>query len=420
MNAQVAFSPPARLLVSAALAFGGCGIVQFWGLVLRWSPTVTLCVAILGFLPLVYVLSRAAAADTLSTRDKCFLLAAPLLATGLVTWRGWNVASYWGEWDAWAMWNYHARFLQDRVHWDRLFLSTHHDHPEYPLALPAGIAFLQQAFRLSGQTPAVSYAIAFATTLGSPLLLAASLYRRSIAAAVVGAGALCFSALFVRHGLSQYADTLLGLYLLIFCITVRGLPEDRLQSFACGAALGMLLWTKSEGLILVPLAIATHAPMMARQRRWKAVTAGFLVPLVTWAFFKGAYAPPGDLPWPGITTAWACATSEGRAALIWQYCSNILWGKARYLLVALALTCALCIRKKRSPGPTIVFLLLAAAVYSSIYLITPYDPDWHLRTSYDRLLHGLMPAALWACLHRVLTLLDAKRTGPTLPPPGTA
>jgi hypothetical protein len=39
---------------------------------------------------------------------------------------------------------------------------------------------------------------------------------------------------------------------------------------------------------------------------------------------------------------------------------------------------------------------LLAAVYVAIYLTTPAGLDWHLRTSFDRLLFHLWPSALFA------------------------
>lgn len=387
-----------RVFLWLALAFGTCSVVQFIGLVCNLPIIVISILGLLAVARLGWWMLREADAE-FDVRKEVMLAGLTAATATAVLWKGLPLAEYWGGWDAWAMWNYHSRFLQDGEHWQRLFLSTYHDHPDYPLCLPGGIAFFKNLS--PGAEESVPFCVTLGTTLLCPLMVAASLYRRSLVAAAVGALILATSTSFLKNGLSQYADTLLGCYLLVACVTVRA-RYCRHTAVVCGTAAGLMLWTKAEGILLLPLFCVCHARILIEGGRWKSFLAGLTIPLFVWAAFKIFYAPPGDMDLPSLSAAWDRIATEGRLSKVSEYFSNVMKNDWVPVLVLLAVLCFWCFWKKKGPGITVVFILLAAAVYSSIYLLTPYDPDWHLRTSYDRLLHGMMPVAVWAALDRML------------------
>ena len=94
-----------------------------------------------------------------------------------------------GEWDAWAMWNLHARFLfQPGQVWQAMFDPALEalTHPDYPLLTPAMIALSWRALgRISTLAPIVTALIFTLATAG--LLFTALNYQRKFTAACLAA-----------------------------------------------------------------------------------------------------------------------------------------------------------------------------------------------------------------------------------------
>ncbi|NDC42294.1 MAG: hypothetical protein EBZ77_12220, partial [Chitinophagia bacterium] len=55
-----------------------------------------------------------------------------------------STAKKYGGWDAWAIWNYHARCLAATDHWQFFLFPTLNEHGDYPLFLPSLNAFWLQ------------------------------------------------------------------------------------------------------------------------------------------------------------------------------------------------------------------------------------------------------------------------------------
>ncbi len=320
-------------------------------------------------------------------------------------------AAYWvevpdGAYDAVATWNLRARLL---------FLAPEGlaralDATNYPLLLPGAVAFQWAA--LGEMAPQVPRATGLAFLLGTAVVLAVGL-RQGGRAVGWAAGALFLATPFaVGQGCSQEADVPTG-YLLVLAAALLG---ARLRAAAspppelAGAALGLLAWTKNEGLLWVGLALACLAlagPAALRRDGFR-IGLGALPGLGALALFKLLWAPASGL----AATAFLGAGSWQRLfePERWRLVGGALlerldptagpfpWGFAwLFLLVA---SVGLRGLRSGSPGPALRFFsglaITCLAVVPVVYLLTPLPLAWHLETSLDRLLLQLYPLGLLA------------------------
>ncbi len=64
-----------------------------------------------------------------------------IIGAFIITGKGVHLASKHGGWDAWAMWNFHSKYMADPHNWRKLFLNIESDHVDYPLCLPSCLGF---------------------------------------------------------------------------------------------------------------------------------------------------------------------------------------------------------------------------------------------------------------------------------------
>jgi hypothetical protein len=157
-------------------------------------------------------------------------------------------------------------------------------------------------------------------------------------------------------------------------------------------------WTKNEGLAFaaVFLVVATAAAVRRREwRDWLALAAGFVVAFAAVVLFKVTVTAENDLVEGQNRDTFAKLTDPGRYQAVlsfaWDYFTDQKWF---HLLMLPAAVLALGFGPR--PGglsvPTAA-VVGTAAVYFFVYITTPRDLDWHLGTSFDRLVTHLMPAA---------------------------
>lgn len=327
----------------------------------------------------------------------------------LLTNRSYYLALKWGDWDAWGIWNYHARFLADGQRWTWLFQSLQYDHPDYPLGLSA---LLGLAGRLLGPEswPYAAFALHFLITLSVPVLIFLLLYRNSLWTA--GALLLLFVTddYYLFRGLSQYADTMLAAYFLMAIASISFASADRRLITLSALLAGCAAWTKNEGIVLCLLTCLFYAKTyFSRPNRWYAL-AGFALPATTLALFKIFYAPANDLVQNSQGDLLRQITDPERYRLVWAYfirngADHFIWTGILILVYAIA-----CIMMKRLPGRAMMLILTCLLAYLSTYILSPYDPDWHLHLSLDRLMHQLMPALVLVCGLRISEIRLPLRT----------
>lgn len=313
-----------------------------------------------------------------------------------------------GAYDAWAIWNIHARFLfRSGEHWRDLFLPASSAHPDYPLLVPALVA---RSWSYAGaEVLLVPAAWSVLFTLASVGLLFATLALLRGRTVAWLAGAALLASHFVYNGAAQMSDVPLSAYILatvaLLCLHDGGQPQPRALVLA-GACLGLAAWTKNEGLLFVVVtALAGGLACLWLRRRsalWLyalRLALGAVLPLLVVAFFKLALAPANDLVSGqrdagllGLLLAPERYLQIGRTYLRWF----ATFGRGS--LVVLGLYLALSWRRLRFPdtvgalaGLLIVVFMLAG--YFLVYLTTPHDLTWHL-ASFERLLLHLWPTVV--------------------------
>jgi asparagine N-glycosylation enzyme membrane subunit Stt3 len=256
--------------------------------------------------------------------------------------------------------------------------------------------------------------MAAAFGMGAAVLAGASVARAygSVRGWVTAAAVLASPA-YLTATISQFADVPLAFYMLATLVAFdRAISSDRaVWWMAAAGCAGCAAWTKNEGrvfLILSMAAMAFQAWRMAAPaagRRIAALVLGVLPGIAALASFRMLLPAPHNLFTDlsighvmhdaGSGARWrAIAESLGR---------QIAFGGSTTIgnvPVVAAFTAALGRARPCPPaavcGALVLVLMLLA--YAVTYLLSPFDLAWHLRTSADRVVVQLVPAAIWALM----------------------
>jgi len=335
-------------------------------------------------------------------------------------------------WDAFSIWNLHARFLfLGGAHWrDGFSRLIPWSHPDYPLLLSGTIAHFWSY--VGSDDPTVPAVIGLLFTFSTVSLLFSALFiLRGRTCAMLGGLALLTTPFFIEQGTSQYADVPLCFFVLatvtLLCLHDQpsgdstGSRRPGLLVLA-GLAASFAAWTKNEGLLFLCAIVAARLMILLRpgsrsdsdpqpaqeSSRDRMVAFATLLAAVAPAFlliawFKHFIAPPGDLfsdPATALhklidpTRYWAIMKWYGKGFLRFGH-----WLLLPGTLLLPALYLATRAESTRNPGDGFrssrLALVLTLCGYFAIYLITPYDIYWHLRFSLTRLFLQLWPSTIF-------------------------
>jgi len=327
-----------------------------------------------------------------------------------------SIAQPHGEWDAWAIWNQHARFLFRGGDQWRAMLEVDWSHPDYPLLLPASVARIwAYAGRETTLGPAM-LAMVFGAVSVTLVMAALDLGRRR--AWVAGALLLGASA-FVLQIPSQCADVPLACFIVATLAVAFG-PEGLLAERErppmavplAGAMSTLAAWTKDEGLVfalLMGLLVAIVALRRGTRRQILWWMAGMVPVLAVMAWFKLAVAPASSLfegQSLGIYAGRLFSLDRHFMVATLMARHLVRWGAPLTAsiipLVGLAAVWLAVVRGGTARRLMLGVVGLMFLAYYTVYLTTPFDVAWHVSTSFDRLL-----AQLWPPL--VLTVFLADR-----------
>jgi hypothetical protein len=330
-------------------------------------------------------------------------------------------------WDAFAIWNLHARFLflgagLGGEHWrDGYSTLIAWSHPDYPLLLPGAIAHFWSC--LGRNDPAVPAIIGLLFAFSTVGLLCVTLSMlRGRMCAMLGGIALLSTPAFIDLGTWQYADVPLSFFFLatvaFLCLhdEWRKADSDSAGFLALGGlSAGFAAWTKNEGLLfLCAIVFAVVWSIRGELRREVSVenSARSLVPLLlamapmvgVIVYFKRFVAPPGDL-FSDPSTMLHKVLDPARYWAVIQWYASELFRFGHWLVVPGTLLLAGVYvamgktgeRLRHGAGfrASMAALALTLAGYFAIYLITPLDIYWHLRFSLDRLFLQVWPSAIF-------------------------
>ncbi len=330
-----------------------------------------------------------------------------------------------GEWDAWSIWNLHARFLyRGGDLWKNAFSNRiAWSHPDYPVLLPGLISLCWTLARAESTLAPITVAFLFTFATAGLLISSLGILRGRVQAFIAGA-LLLGTVEFVEVGAMQYADVPLSFYILatvvLLCLQDRH-PEDLRFTLLAGLTAGFAAWTKNEGLMFVFVVILARAiavlrfgarPLLVRQLG--SVAAGLVFPLAVVAFFKLRLAPPNDLASTRPADIIAHVTDFGRWITVLQGFGKqaFFFGQmavegvvVRGFLIPIALVLLLYWllvrfrvheRDRSSVATAALTVALMLAGDFAVYVLFPSDVNWQMSTSLDRLFLQLWPAGLFA------------------------
>jgi hypothetical protein len=333
------------------------------------------------------------------------------VVVGLVAALTWMVLRPYGEWDAFAIWNFHARFIyRAGPHWTDYLTYDTYGHADYPLMLSGSVARLwTYAGGESTLEPRVLDALFLVATCG--LLGSALAILRSRTQGLLAVMVLASTSLFVEKGASQCADVPIGFFFLATGVLLLLFDQSgrRLHLAAlAGAATGFAAWTKNEGtlwLLAILLARFCVVPRKVGLRAWLRelgmFTLGAAPGLCCLIYLKLRLAPTNDLiAGQGLGPTLERLLSPGRYLQITgAYLGHaLLIGPATIIVLAVyAYLVGKAPRNEHAAGlaSMVIALGLTLAGHAVVFLTTPHDLLWHLG-ALDRLLLQLWPPALFA------------------------
>ena len=325
----------------------------------------------------------------------------PLLVTVLM---GLSLFSYkffvnsvrWGDWDAWAIWSQHARFLANGSCFENLFTEDiAWTHPDYPLMLPSIIAVLWKAIGYcSAYVPAV---FAYLIAISLVLMVLASFFEKKFIFSGISIFLImtCSSVLF-PFVVTQQADTLFGTFILATMVLMKHLPKDKsvFHLLLIGFFAATCGWIKNEGLVYFVLFAFCFSIKYYRKIEFiKLFFLGAALPLLVLFVFKFNYAPSSDLV-NGHNEYATKMVDFSRYISIYDFARNYIVENC--LLLIYAMIAILFINYKYYFSFTFIVVFWLLAAYFFTYVLTPNDLIWHLSTSLYRLIHQVFPVLLYS------------------------
>lgn len=339
------------------------------------------------------------------------LVLAAAMGTALASWAMQVSEMPFGDMDGIGIWNTRAAFLLCAGGEWATVLSTQLSHPDYPLHVPLLVA-RSWAYAGSVEPSAPMLISALWPGLTACLLYGAVAGGSSSRNGMLAAAMFLATPQVVHSAASQAADGALAFYVTLGVGSImlahhgHG-PRPALWYALGGVASGAAAWTKNEGLLFCVVMLLWLGVKTIRERRSVGLLGGYLAgcaaPLLALAHFKLCLAPRGDLwPPPDSTAAWRHLWSADRwievagawgRQLIWfgTTVSNGMIGVVPLLLLGLWI--GRCRKSVEIAGPSIVVLAMGVG-YMVAHVTTPYDLQWHLLTSTQRLMLQLWPASL--------------------------
>jgi hypothetical protein len=345
------------------------------------------------------------------------LLVASLVACAVVVRERFATLPH-GEWDASAIWNLKAAFLAaPSEHWvDGFTMAIGWSHPDYPLLVSASVARLWTF--ASNHSTAAPMAFASVVLLSTMLTMGGALLRTSgYVGMALGIGLLLVPE-YVFYATTQGADVPMALFVLTGVALLSGPPDPGRLALA-GAASGFAAWTKNEGLISALAVLVAYGAATVHSDGWRTALhrtklfgLGLLPIFAVLVLFSKTLATSSDLL-QGIAATQPLEKIENwqRHQFVARYMADVFFHWGRWPVVspmwfALAWSMAGLVRIRRLPTAaltgtmTVAIMILA---YYTVYILTPLDLNWHLRTSWPRLMSQVWPTVVWTAVTSGMT-----------------
>jgi len=319
-----------------------------------------------------------------------------------------------GQWDAVAVWNVKARFLyMGGPNWKGVFSPLiPFTHPDYPLLLPGFIANCWTLMKTNATSAAIAVSAFFALGTAAVLFLSLSVFKGIFQGFI--AGLLILSTpFFISHGASQYADVTLGFFFLatFICLTIADDAGTYSRFFFLTAGLfaGFAAWTKNEGILFLLAILFSRVVMIIvkaskmNKKDLSYFVVGSLPVIILLLLYKHFLTPANDIVAGQHGHTLDKLLNFSRYKIIFSHFWKIglsfgQWAtKPHGWLLVFLLLFGFQVKKNLQWG--IICSAIAFALtfigYFFIYVTTPFDLEWHLGSSLDRLLLQLFPSFLF-------------------------
>lgn len=316
-----------------------------------------------------------------------------------------------GDWDAWAIWNLRARFIfRSGAEWKDAFSNLlSQSHTDYPLLIPGIIS--RCWYYIGNDTVIVPIMISFLFLSATAGLLISSISKISGRNQALMAGlVLLGTPFFIVEGASQYADVPLSFFFLativLFYIKDE-FKEDKYRILLLsGLTAALAAWTKNEGILFVSSVILAHSVTVIFSRGLREYYrealpffAALMPILFILLYFKINIASGSNIfSGQSLDLIIQRLTDFARYLKVGKAFVNKTFFFADGLLAGLFLYGLLLGRRITKKVASIIpYLIICCMIlgYFLIYIITPRDLDWHLRTSLERLLLQLWPSFIF-------------------------
>jgi len=304
------------------------------------------------------------------------------------------IALKYGGWDAMCTWNLHAQYLADPVNWQKMFQNSEYSHPDYPLCLPAIIAFFMRLFSADGVLM-VPFIVCVTLTLSMPVLIYQEVAHRQ---GVVAIGAMVLFVMehyYIAGSVNQYADVVVAFFLLCAFICAAHMYSDKRYVALSVFFIACCAWTKNEGIVLALIFLLWHGRSLFSKTNIMHTLAGLALPLGALLVFKLVCHTPNDLVNEANSSIVGYLGQPGRYIAVASSYRGMITKEFQFTAMALVVFAVICVLKKKMPGGPFFMLVTYLVVYSMVYVVTPKDISWHLTTSHSRLVLQLMPVLIY-------------------------
>ena len=309
------------------------------------------------------------------------------------------------EWDFWAIWGLKGRVFLEHRGIDWAFLESPFNafnHPDYPLLLPLQYVFMNL---LQGGWEDRMIGLVSTAFGAAILLIVRSLFRDELRSHLLAALATLGLA---RIALSSWVGIAEGVLIAFIAAALlllrRGIAQDDRGAFNTGAVmLGLAAFSKNEGISMLVAVIA--ALVLSEPRHWKKVLRlwpAVVIPL-PWIFLRAIHALPTDLAsGPILERVGRQLGNLGAvaAALSANMPNNLLFWIGALLVIALFAS-----HLRSADRFVVVAIGIQTLFYVCAYVITPNEINWHVSTSWVRLLNQIaLPLGFCALVLAALVL----------------
>jgi 4-amino-4-deoxy-L-arabinose transferase-like glycosyltransferase len=351
-----------------------------------------------------------------------------------------------GVWDAWAIWNYRARWLfLGESNWTHAFTYLNAaDSPDYPL-LVTGSVFRMWSI-LGTDHVAIPIVVAGVLAVGTILILFSSIgILRGENQGYLAALFMFIATQFLNVATYQYGDAPLSFFILstiaLFSLKDHHPDLSRRLLFLAGLTASCAAWTKNEGFLFLVLIILIRFIAEIRRRNWLAVFSQFLYFLLgmsfvlsTLIYFKLNFAIQNDL----VNNA--NFSKLGVHLLDSDRYLKVLLGIAKYFFtfndhIAILLIVYIFLSGvarssfvKKGVVSHLFLMLFMLGGYAFSFFISPFDLTWHMSSALKRLSVQLWPAWVFIAFYCAKGpeknlaseqgIKELTKTTPTIQPPG--